>query len=243
MKSAGVVFALALWLALAPVAQAGAPGEGAYVVQAGDTVLKIARRFSVPASTLITLNKLANPNRIRVGQVLRIPAGLLGALPPALIAAPQVRAKADLLPPPSGMLTVAGPGGIPISGSAAFIANMQAVMQWLASNDPAALQRVESFVTTITPSITPQLAWARMGNGSCNVEMLAGDVPMIASVMYHEASHCQQWAEQGLQPTAAAEWYAYSEQLDFMRRHNFDPFFITVYELVRSAYGSAPPAN
>ena len=73
--------------------------------------------------------------------------------------------------------------------------------------------------------------------------MLAGDVPMIASVMYHEASHCQHWAEQGLQSTAAMEWYAYSEQLDFMRRHNFDPFFITVYELVRSAYGSAPPAN
>lgn len=243
MKSGGVVFALALWLALAPVVQAAAPDQGAYVVQAGDTVLKIARRFRVPASTLITLNRLANPNRIRVGQVLRIPAGLLDVLPPELIAAPLARPKADLLAPPSPTLTVAGPGGIPISGSAAFIANMQAVMEWLATNDPAALQRVQSYVTTVTPSMTPQLAWARLGNGSCNVEMLVGDVPMIASVMYHEASHCQQWAEQGPQPSAAAEWYAYSEQLDFMRRHNFDPFYVTVYELVRSAYGSAPPPN
>ena len=243
MKRAAVVFALALWLALAPVAQAGAPDQGAYVVQLGDTVLKIARRFNVPASTLIALNKLANPNRIRVGQVLRIPVGLLGALPPALIAAPQIQPLAGLLPSALGTATAAGPGGLPISGSPAFIENMQAVMQWLAANDPAALQRVQAYVTTITPSLTPQLAWARLSNGSCNVEMLAGDVPMIASVLYHEASHCQQWAELGMQSTAAAEWYAYSEQLDFMRRHNFDPFLITVYELVRSVYGSAPPAN
>lgn len=243
MKSGAVVFVLALWLALAPVAQAGAPDYGAYVVQVGDTVLKIARRFRVPASTLITLNRLANPNRIHVGQVLRIPAGLLDVLSPELLAASQARAKADLLAPPVSVITVAGPGGIPMSGSAAFIANMQAVMQWLASNDPAALERVQSYITTITPSITPQLAWARLNNGSCNVEMLAGDVPMIASVMYHEASHCQQWAELGMQPMVAAEWYAYSEQLDFMRRHNFEPFLITVYELVRSAYGSAPPPN
>ena len=44
-----------------------------YTVQRGDTVLSIARRFSVSADALMTANGLANPDLIRVGQQLQIP--------------------------------------------------------------------------------------------------------------------------------------------------------------------------
>jgi len=44
-----------------------------YVVQWGDTVYGIARRFGVSAAAIIQANNLANPNFIWVGQVLIIP--------------------------------------------------------------------------------------------------------------------------------------------------------------------------
>jgi LysM repeat protein len=50
------------------------------VVQWGDTVYSIARRFGVPPDAIIRANNLVNPNLIRAGQVLIIPA--LPAPPP-----------------------------------------------------------------------------------------------------------------------------------------------------------------
>ena len=46
-----------------------------YVVQAGDTLYKIAQKFNVNAAALISANKLTNPNLIFVGQSLIIPSG------------------------------------------------------------------------------------------------------------------------------------------------------------------------
>lgn len=53
----------------APV-QAG----GAYEVRSGDSISSIARRYRVQASDLLRLNGISNPNRLRVGQQLRLPA-------------------------------------------------------------------------------------------------------------------------------------------------------------------------
>lgn len=51
------------------------PGVGfPYVVQWGDTVYGIARRFGVSAAAIIQANGLADPNKIRAGQTLIIPA-------------------------------------------------------------------------------------------------------------------------------------------------------------------------
>lgn len=49
------------------------PGGTTYVVQAGDTLSMIARRFGVNMTVLAQVNGIVNPNRIYVGQVLRIP--------------------------------------------------------------------------------------------------------------------------------------------------------------------------
>jgi LysM repeat protein len=61
-----------------------------YVVQWGDTVYSIARRFGVPPQAIIQANHLINPNLIRAGQVLIIPT-----LPP---------------PPPGPVTYVVQPG-------------------------------------------------------------------------------------------------------------------------------------
>ena len=71
----------------APPAPAPSP-DGTYVVQAGDTLYRIAARFGTNVPTLVAMNGLSNPNYIYVGQVLRVPGGGGGSPAPA--------------PPPSG---------------------------------------------------------------------------------------------------------------------------------------------
>ena len=46
-----------------------------YVIKPGDTINKIARANGVDEATILRLNKLANPNRLIVGQTLRLSEG------------------------------------------------------------------------------------------------------------------------------------------------------------------------
>jgi len=59
----------------APVAN-----TGTYTVQRGDTLAAVAQRYNTTTQVLVTLNGIANINRIYAGQVLRVPVA----------AAPQV---------------------------------------------------------------------------------------------------------------------------------------------------------
>ena len=59
------------------------PGGGfAYMVQAGDTLIRIAARFNTTISLIISANNIANPNWITVGQQLWIPGPAEPAAPP-----------------------------------------------------------------------------------------------------------------------------------------------------------------
>lgn len=49
------------------------PGDS-YVIRSGDTISTIARRHGVSEAALLRLNALSSPDRIRVGQTLRLPA-------------------------------------------------------------------------------------------------------------------------------------------------------------------------
>lgn len=56
-----------------PVVPAQSAGERIYIVQSGDTLYSISRRFGVPMVAIQQRNNLVNPNDIKVGQQLIIP--------------------------------------------------------------------------------------------------------------------------------------------------------------------------
>jgi membrane-bound lytic murein transglycosylase D len=51
------------------------PADGLYRVRRGDNITEIARRFGVGTKDLLAVNRIRDPNRISVGQVLQIPGG------------------------------------------------------------------------------------------------------------------------------------------------------------------------
>ncbi len=85
---------------LPPPARPPAPPPAArrYTVQRGDTLFAIARRFGTTVDTLVRLNRIANPNLIRVGQVLQLPGGRVTPTPRPPPPPPR---------PPAGRLPVA----------------------------------------------------------------------------------------------------------------------------------------
>ena len=58
----------------APTAPAPAATAGTYTVKAGDTLGGIAARHHSSSAAIASANHIANPNALKVGQVLRIPA-------------------------------------------------------------------------------------------------------------------------------------------------------------------------
>lgn len=50
------------------------PSSGTYTVRKGDTLWSIAQLYDTTVANLVALNKLTNPNRLDVGQVLKVPA-------------------------------------------------------------------------------------------------------------------------------------------------------------------------
>jgi N-acetyl-anhydromuramyl-L-alanine amidase AmpD len=67
-----------------------------YIVRAGDTLGKIARRFGVPVEAIVLLNRIENPDRIRAGQELTIPEATTDTMTAATVPveAPPERAPA-----------------------------------------------------------------------------------------------------------------------------------------------------
>jgi LysM repeat protein len=56
-----------------PTAAASQGGFVEYTVQRGDELLALANKFGVTVKEIIANNEIANPDSLRVGQVLRIP--------------------------------------------------------------------------------------------------------------------------------------------------------------------------
>ncbi len=59
-----------------------------YAVQSGDTLFRIALRFGVSTNALAAENQIADPRRISVGQVLRIPTQNAPVNPPPAVPSP-----------------------------------------------------------------------------------------------------------------------------------------------------------
>jgi peptidoglycan/xylan/chitin deacetylase (PgdA/CDA1 family) len=92
-----IALALGLLIALALGTTAASPGDVAaqqttYTVRAGDTLSSIAARHGTTVSALAAANNIANPNLIRVGQVLRIPSAVPPPAPAPIAGTYTVRA-------------------------------------------------------------------------------------------------------------------------------------------------------
>lgn len=112
----GLALAATLWVSgaqpsrvLAATAVAFQQDDGVtttYIVQRGDNLTSIARRFGTTVTVLVELNKLATPGYLYVGQKLLIPAAG-GTVPPATPTATST--AGGTVPPP----TPTGAGTIP----------------------------------------------------------------------------------------------------------------------------------
>jgi LysM repeat protein len=58
-----------------PEATAEPAGEQIHIVQSGETLFRIALAYGTTVDALATYNNLVNPDRLEVGQEIRIPAG------------------------------------------------------------------------------------------------------------------------------------------------------------------------
>jgi LysM repeat protein len=70
------------------------------VIQAGDSLSSIARRHGVTAARLAEVNKISDPNRIRVGQKLTIPDGHAKSVTAASTSAPAPSPAPVVAPTP-----------------------------------------------------------------------------------------------------------------------------------------------
>ncbi len=75
---------------LAPTVAFAEPESGniVYIVQRGDTLARIAARYGVSVSALVTANRIRNPNLIYTGQRLIIPGKSASSAPQPGVAAP-----------------------------------------------------------------------------------------------------------------------------------------------------------
>ena len=61
-----------LKLSLLPLLAASLQAASSYKVQSGDTLSSIARKTGTTANKIMQANGISNPNKLRVGQVLKI---------------------------------------------------------------------------------------------------------------------------------------------------------------------------
>jgi LysM repeat protein len=95
-----------------PVIQPPAPVEPAppvletktYVVRSGDSLSRIAQRFNVSARDIAQMNKIGDPNKIRIGQKLALPAYVNLNAPPL----PPLKPRAAAAPKPAAVAAAGG---------------------------------------------------------------------------------------------------------------------------------------
>lgn len=56
-------------------ATSAVPASGVHVVQRGDTLYSISRRYGVPVNSLLSMNNISDPSQIEVGQRIRVASG------------------------------------------------------------------------------------------------------------------------------------------------------------------------
>lgn len=190
-----------------------------YIVRPGDSVTRVANKFGITVDELMRANNLTTTT-LQIGQVLVIPGGPATSPKPA----DSVYQR--------------------INGTASFVRRVQGALDWLQANDVEAYNRANAYISLIRASPYNDRATASpMQGGGCLVRALARPsmpVEMVAALLYHEATHCMQFATVGLLLPKAAEVDAYKQQIAFMERHGFSAETLDYYRRILAYYESQP---
>lgn len=139
----------ALLVALTLVAPAAAQAEtsSVYVVQAGDTLYSIARRFNVAPGDLARYNNLLNPNLIFVGQEIHIPVATQPIEPVSRSGAPSGGTyRVHIVQPGENLFRIALNYGVGVSAIAAAngLGNTALIFVGQALNIPAGAETTDA---------------------------------------------------------------------------------------------------
>lgn len=152
-----------------------------YIVQRGDTLFSIGRRYGVPMQSIIAVNNLVNPNRLSIGQTLIIPPPDYQTptppptITPSLTATPSATATPSITYTPTETLT---PSPSPTASDTPTPTRTPT-----ASNTPTITPTAtatlsptptETFTMTLTPSVTLT---------STALPTLVPDVPPITATL------------------------------------------------------------
>lgn len=106
-------------------AQIAREERGLYTVKKGDTLIRIALEFGQNYRDLVVWNNLANPNDIKVDQVLRVLPPDSAPNSPGVETAAIVMPPSDKTPPPAPVVKKTGPKGDKKPYSEANLAELQ----------------------------------------------------------------------------------------------------------------------
>ena len=136
-------------------AQIARDERGLYTVKKGDTLIRIALEYGQNYRDLVTWNNLANPNDIKVDQVLRVaPPDSAGA---GVETAAVIMPPSDKTPPPAPVAKLTGPKGEKKPYSDAALAELQRGDNGKPVAAAAAPAPAPSPVVA-RPSVTPPIA-------------------------------------------------------------------------------------
>lgn len=155
---------------LADVQAQNPPGTTTYVVQPNDNLTSIAARFNTTVAVLLDLNNIVNPNVIRAGQELIVPA-------------PN---STTLLPPPTNTprpSPTAGPTATPTQTIAPTATASQPVLPPVTEVWSAPAGEIEVFspvAETLYHSPIEIIGYSRTFEGNVNIRLLNADGEVIA---------------------------------------------------------------
>lgn len=87
----------------APVATPATAAPSTYTVQAGDNPWTIAKKHGIALEELLKVNQIKDPKNLKIGDVMKLPAGVASKTPAAPApAAPAAATSAPAAPAPAG---------------------------------------------------------------------------------------------------------------------------------------------
>lgn len=216
---------LALALSLAACGSSGKKTPaGHYKVQRGDTLTQIARQHGQSLSSLMSMNNISNPNRIHVGQVLRVQGGASGG------AGMVASGSAPL--PDAGSSTVQGPAPVK-GGSVAAPRSIKLVWPAKGSSRRGTTTATNQGVyisasrgTPVKAAAAGEVAYAGDGlRGYGNILLIRHDANFLTIYAHNERLLVKQGARvtQGQQVATIGDTGTNAVQLYFELRYNGKP--------------------